>query len=145
MRKLVLAISLASLVGCSMGHRDPVEAKSALNEAINESNSRALQELPPSVAADLMPELDDSLSSQNQTVKRFRVKASNVDARTFFASLVKGTQYSAAIHPDVTGQITVNLTDVTLDEVLAVVSDLYGYDVQVTGKVIQVYLRVCVL
>ncbi|WP_114765851.1 pilus (MSHA type) biogenesis protein MshL [Vibrio rhodolitus] len=139
MRKLVLAISLASLVGCSMGHRDPVEAKSALNEAINESNSRALQELPPSVAADLMPELDDSLSSQNQTVKRFRVKASNVDARTFFASLVKGTQYSAAIHPDVTGQITVNLTDVTLDEVLAVVSDLYGYDVQVTGKVIQVY------
>lgn len=139
MRKLVLAISLASLAGCSMGHRDPVEAKSALNEAINESNSRALQELPASVEADLMPDLDGIAVEQGETVKRFRIKASAVDARAFFISLVKGTEFSAAIHPDVSGKITVNLSDVTLDEVLSVVSDMYGYDVQVVGKVIQVY------
>ncbi|OLQ88890.1 pilus (MSHA type) biogenesis protein MshL [Vibrio ponticus] len=139
MRKLVLAISLASLAGCSMGHRDPVEAKSVLNEAINQSNSRALQELPASVEADLMPDLDGVALEQNNTMKRFRIKANGVDARSFFASLVKGTEYSAAIHPNVTGKITVNLSDVTLDEVLSVVSDMYGYDVQVVGKVIQVY------
>ncbi|EGU41677.1 MSHA biogenesis protein MshL [Vibrio ichthyoenteri ATCC 700023] len=139
MRKLVLAITIASLVGCSMGHRDPVEAKSVLNEAINESNGRALQELPPSVEADLMPELDGESLSSSETVKRFRIKASGVDARAFFTSLVKGTQFSVAIHPDVAGKITVNLSDVTLDEVLSVVSDMYGYDIQKTGKVIQVY------
>jgi len=139
MRKLVLAISLVSLAGCSMGHRDPVEAKNALNEAINESNSRALQELPASVEADLMPDLDGIAVEQSETVKRFRIKASGVDARAFFTSLVKGTEFSAAIHPDVSGKITVNLSDVTLDEVLSVVSDMYGYDVQVVGKVIQVY------
>ncbi|WP_260261526.1 pilus (MSHA type) biogenesis protein MshL [Vibrio intestinalis] len=141
MRKLVVAITIASLVGCSstMGHRDPVEAKSTLNEAINESNSRALQELPPSVEADLMPDLEGSSPTAVETMKRFRVQANNVDARAFFASLVKGTEFSAAIHPDVSGQITVNLSDVTLDEVLSVVSNMYGYDVQKSGKVIQVY------
>lgn len=115
MRKLVLAITIASLVGCSMGHRDPIEAKNALNEAINESNGRALQELPASVEADLMPELDSDSLSSSETVKRFRIKASGVDARAFFTSLVKGTEFSVAIHPDVTGKITVNLSDVTLD------------------------------
>lgn len=37
MRKIVLASVVTSLVGCSMGHRDPVEAKQALNQAINET------------------------------------------------------------------------------------------------------------
>tara|TARA_Y100001956_G_scaffold82830_1_gene106005 strand:+ start:15402 stop:17042 length:1641 start_codon:yes stop_codon:yes gene_type:complete len=139
MRKLAVAIMIASLMGCSMGHRDPVEAKAALNEAINEANSRSLEQLPPSVEADLMPELSGDNSTSIDTVKRFRIKANGVSAKAFFTSLVKGTGFSAAIHPDVTGTITVNLTDVALDEVLNVVRDMYGYDIIKTGKVIQVY------
>ncbi|ANQ18116.1 pilus (MSHA type) biogenesis protein MshL [Vibrio natriegens] len=122
-----------------MGHRDPVEVKQALNESINQANSRALEELPSSVEADLMPNLDTSSSSEQATSKRFRIQANAVEARSFFASLVKGTEYSAAIHPAVAGNITVNLTDVTLDEVLSVVQNMYGYDVIKSGKVIQVY------
>ncbi|CAM4266205.1 pilus (MSHA type) biogenesis protein MshL [Vibrio agarivorans] len=139
MRKLTLAIAVASLVGCSMGHRDPVEAKGALNEAINEANSRSLAQLPSSVEADLMPDLDGSGIQSYETVKRYRIKADEVDARAFFTSLVEGTEYSAAIHPGVRGTVTVNLTDVTLDEVLSVVRDLYGYEVTRKGKVIQVF------
>ncbi|NVN82774.1 MULTISPECIES: pilus (MSHA type) biogenesis protein MshL [unclassified Vibrio] len=140
MRKLVVAILVSSLVGCSMGHRDPVEIKESLNESINEANSKALHELPSSVQDDLMPQLDsDSASPGMETVKRFRIQAKGVEARTFFASLVKGTEYSAAIHPSVSGNLTLNLTDVTLDEVLAVAQDMYGYDIEKRGKVIQVY------
>ncbi|AXT71957.1 MULTISPECIES: pilus (MSHA type) biogenesis protein MshL [Vibrio] len=139
MRKLVVGIITASLMGCSMGHRDPVEVKQALNESINQANSRALEELPSSVEADLMPNLDTSSSSEQATSKRFRIQANAVEARSFFASLVKGTEYSAAIHPAVAGNITVNLSDVTLDEVLSVVQNMYGYDVIKSGKVIQVY------
>ncbi|WP_196369119.1 secretin N-terminal domain-containing protein, partial [Vibrio harveyi] len=139
MRKLVVGIVVASLMGCSMGHRDPVEVKQALNESINEANSRALEEIPSSVEADLMPNLDTSVSSEQGTLKRFRIQANAVEARSFFASLVKGTEYSVAIHPAVQGNITVNLSDVTLDEVLNVVQDMYGYDVVKSGKVIQVY------
>ncbi len=139
MRKLVVGIITASLMGCSMGHRDPVEVKQALNESINQANSRALEELPSSVEADLMPNLETSSSSEQATSKRFRIQANQVEARSFFASLVKGTEYSAAIHPAVAGNITVNLSDVTLDEVLNVVQNMYGYDVIKSGKVIQVY------
>ncbi|ENP0826856.1 pilus (MSHA type) biogenesis protein MshL [Vibrio parahaemolyticus] len=139
MRKLVIGITIASLMGCSMGHRDPVEVKQALNESINQANSRALEEIPSSVEADLMPNLDSNVSSNNGTSKRFRIQANAVEARSFFASLVKGTEYSVAIHPAVQGNITVNLSDVTLDEVLSVVQNMYGYDVMKSGKVIQVY------
>ncbi|EGQ7872674.1 pilus (MSHA type) biogenesis protein MshL [Vibrio parahaemolyticus] len=139
MRKLVVGITIASLMGCSMGHRDPVEVKQALNESINQANSRALKEIPSSVEADLMPNLDSNVSSDNGTSKRFRIQANAVEARSFFASLVKGTEYSVAIHPAVQGNITVNLSDVTLDEVLSVVQNMYGYDVMKSGKVIQVY------
>ncbi|ELB2204505.1 pilus (MSHA type) biogenesis protein MshL [Vibrio parahaemolyticus] len=139
MRKLVVGITIASLMGCSMGHRDPVEVKQALNESINQANSRALEEIPSSVEADLMPNLDSNVSSDNGTSKRFRIQANAVEARSFFASLVKGTEYSVAIHPAVQGNITVNLSDVTLDEVLSVVQNMYGYDVMKSGTVIQVY------
>ncbi|MEF1172228.1 pilus (MSHA type) biogenesis protein MshL [Vibrio sinaloensis] len=139
MRRLAVAVMIASLMGCSMGHRDPIEAKETLNEAINEANSRSLAQLPASVEADLMPELSSDSSTSFDTVKRFRIQANAVSAKAFFTSLVKGTEFSAAIHPDVTGTITVNLTDVSLDEVLNVVRDMYGYDVVKTGNVIQVY------
>ncbi|ENM5734958.1 pilus (MSHA type) biogenesis protein MshL [Vibrio mimicus] len=139
MRKIVLASVMTSLVGCSMGHRDPVEAKQALNQAINETNSRQIDQLPPSVEADLMPDMDSLTASEPKTLQRFRIQAKDVEAKAFFTSLVQGTEYSAAIHPAVTGRITLNLTDVTLDEALAVVRDLYGFDVVKEGKVIQVY------
>ncbi|KGY11124.1 MSHA biogenesis protein MshL [Vibrio tubiashii] len=140
MRKIAIAITITSLLaGCTMGHRDPVEAKGALNQAINENNSRALETLPASVEADLMPELSGDSMVASKAIKRFRIKANSVDAKAFFASLVKGTQYSAAIHPNVSGSITVNLNEVSLDEVLAVVQDMYGYDINKVGNVIQVY------
>ncbi|BAC95711.1 MSHA biogenesis protein MshL [Vibrio vulnificus YJ016] len=139
MRKIVVGIIIASLMGCSMGHRDPVEVKQTLNQSINEANSRALDELPPSVEEDLMPELEAANTAGSNTVKRFRIKASGVEARQFFTSLIKGTEFSVAVHPDVTGRITLNVSDVTLDDILLIVQDMYGYDVIKTGKVIQVY------
>lgn len=138
MRKIVLSVVIASLMGCSMGHNDPVEMKQVLNEAINESASHSLDNLPDSVEADLMPDLDGT-TANSETLQRFRIKANGVEARAFFTSLVKGTEYSAAIHPNVQGDITVNLVDVSLDEVIEVVRDLYGYELIKKGKIIQVY------
>ena len=139
MRNMIIGVVMVSLVGCSMGHRDPVEAKQSLNQAINEANSRNLENLPPSVEADLMPDMDGAIATSDPSLKRFRIQANGVQAKAFFASLVKGTEYSVAIHPMVDGTVTVNLSEVTLDEVLDVVRDLYGYQIEKVGKVIQVY------
>ena len=52
---------------------------------------------------------------------RFNVAAANVDVSDFFTSLVADTDYSVALHPAVTGQITLDLKQVTLPEAFAVV------------------------
>ncbi|KJG05320.1 MSHA biogenesis protein MshL [Photobacterium angustum] len=142
MRRILLGITIASLAGCStnMGHQNPVEVKKALNEAANEASSRPLMELPSAVNADLMPSLDSNINPANSSLeKRFRVNAKNVEANAFFTSLVKGTPFNIVIHPGVTGRITMKLNDVTLDEVLNVVSDIYGYSTTRKGNIIQVF------
>ncbi|MEX1266080.1 MAG: secretin N-terminal domain-containing protein, partial [Woeseia sp.] len=58
---------------------------------------------------------------------RFNVNSSNTDAGEFFMALVDGTEHNIVVHPDVTGQISLTLKNVTVDEVLDVVSDVYGY------------------
>ncbi len=129
-----------SIGGMFNGHRDPVEIKQSLNESVNNANNKSLDELPPTVEADLMPELDASTGAHpSRTLKRFRVQANGVEAKAFFTSLVKGTEYSVSINPSVSGRITANLRDVTLDEVLDNVSDMYGYDIVKKGRIIQVY------
>lgn len=142
MRGLIVGVMIASLVGCStnMGHRDPVEVKGALNEAANEANSRPLVDLPSAVSADLMPTLDGADYVSNTAMeKRFRVNARNVDARAFFGSLVKGTPFNMVLHPEVKGRISLTLRDVTLGEVLDVVSDIYGYSTTRKGNIIQIF------
>lgn len=138
MRRLILTVTIAALAGCSMGHREPTEIKQAINQAINQGNS--LADLPASVQADLMPDLEEnSGEGDSGLIKRFRIQANAVEARTFFASLVQGTEFSVVVHPDVSGVVTVNLSDVTLDEVLTLLTDLYGYDIVKQGKIVQVY------
>ncbi|PJC85566.1 pilus (MSHA type) biogenesis protein MshL [Vibrio sp. HA2012] len=138
-RQFIVGVVATSLLGCSMGHRNPVEAKAALNEAVNQVNSRRLEALPESVQADLMPELDSRPEQATPLLKRFQVQAKDVEASTFFTGLVKNTEFSVAIHPSVSGTLTINLADVTLDEVLDVVRDMYGYDIVKNGRIIQIY------
>ena len=71
--------------------------------------------------------------------KRLEIAASGVAADQFFAAIVDDSPYSIAVHPEVSGNITLNLKNVTLDETLDVVESLYGYDIRREGRVIQVY------
>ncbi|MDD9197094.1 pilus (MSHA type) biogenesis protein MshL [Aliivibrio sp. S3MY1] len=138
-RNVIISFMVASLAGCSMGHRDPVEIKQTLDQSINENGGQLLIDLPASVQADLMPDLNAPSIEIDEPVKRFRVKANGVSAKAFFTSLVKGTEYSVVIHPKVSGRITMNINDVTLDEVLSSVEDLYGYEIVKSDKILQVY------
>lgn len=138
-RNVIISFMVASLAGCSMGHRDPVEIKQTLDQSINENGGQLLSDLPASIQADLMPDVSTATIEINEPIKRFRVKANGVNAKAFFTSLVKGTEYSVVIHPNVSGRITMNVNDVTLDEVLSSVEDLYGYEIVKADKILQIY------
>ncbi|MGL5291094.1 MAG: pilus (MSHA type) biogenesis protein MshL [Vibrionaceae bacterium] len=133
---MALAVS-AGLTACTVGHRDPVEVKQALNEAHNQSVSRNLAVLPDAVTQDLT----SSFVAQARPVaneKRIRVNAKGVDARDFFGALVQNTPYDLMLHPGVSGRITLSLKEATLPEILEAAADLYGYGISFKGNVLQV-------
>ncbi|GGA82854.1 pilus (MSHA type) biogenesis protein MshL [Neiella marina] len=127
------------LVGCESVVKSPDEIQQQV-QATNEQLSQQAQRpaLPAEVLQELMqPPLLQATPAVAEI--RFSIAADHVDAATFFASLVDGTPYSAAIHPDVSGEVTLNLNQVTLQEALQVVQSMYGYDIQRTGNVLQVF------
>lgn len=134
-------ISVAVLAaGCtSYRHPEPVQAKDALKHAMTEqSKVGALATVPKSVQSELL-QMNRPPQAISMPEQRLRIAAHDVEAVEFFGSLFKGSRYSVAVHPGVGGLVSVELKDVTLPEVLAVVGDMYGFDVQRKGNVFHVY------
>ena len=135
----LLPLALAVAACTSYQHPEPVQAKDALKQAMNEQTPTApLTTLPPSVQSELL-QLNRPQQPLAVPEKRLRIAAHDVDAVEFFGSLFKGSRYSVAVHPGVAGAISVELKDVTLQEALATVGDMYGFDVQRKGNVFHVY------
>jgi MSHA biogenesis protein MshL len=81
-------------------------------------------EVPDDVANLLLPELEE----QSLVDQRFNVAANKTPAKEFFMGLVDGTDKNILVHPDVSGEISIRLRNVTLDETLKAVRDIYNYD-----------------
>ncbi|MDK8466054.1 pilus (MSHA type) biogenesis protein MshL [Marinobacter sp. SS13-12] len=90
--------------------------------------------VPEDVSAALMP----SLSSPADDEDRFDVNARGLAAGPFFEALVEGSRYNVVVHPDVGAIIDLRLGDVTVPEVMDIAGDLYGLDIQRSGRLFQV-------
>jgi len=64
---------------------------------------------------------------------RFDLNVSNAPAAQVFMSIVSGTRYSILLHPDVSGVISVSLKNVTVEETLSAIRELYGYEYRAEG------------
>lgn len=132
---LTLALLLAGCV--SYTHPEPKEAKQTLRQVQQEQN--ALQ-VPDEVQADLAPSaFPTTTAAPVVNERRFRVSAKEVSAPEFFASLMQDDRYSVAVHPGVSGLITLDLREVTLPEVLQTVAEMYGFDIRRVGNIYHVY------
>ncbi len=101
----------------------------AIDDALAEVESPApaapaAPERPAPAPATSLPQFDE---------QRFDVNSSNTPAGEFFMALVEGTDQNIVVHPDVTGGISLTLRNVTVNEVLDVVSDVYGYAYRRSG------------
>ncbi|WP_246128970.1 pilus (MSHA type) biogenesis protein MshL [Colwellia demingiae] len=147
MKKLKLNIALSALffalVGCQSVPNDAVDLKEDLDAAIKETKRlngpKALTQVPNSVQQELMLNNMDQAKQGMLAEKRLEVSATEVDAKDFFQAIVRGSRYNVVIHPDVTGQISLSLNNVTLSEALTVVEDVYGYEIIRRGNIVKVF------
>ncbi|MFA6312362.1 MAG: secretin N-terminal domain-containing protein [Sterolibacterium sp.] len=82
----------------------------------------------------LMPPLQIEMPKAiNDAELRFDLSVVKAPAVQVFMALVSGTRYSMLLPPELSGNITVNLKDVTIKEALDTIRELYGYEYKVQG------------
>ncbi|XPF92514.1 pilus (MSHA type) biogenesis protein MshL [Colwellia sp. RE-S-Sl-9] len=139
----VISFLSLAVVGCQTVPDQPTVVNNELDKAIEESTKpktpKPLTQLPNAVQQELMQQSIQTAKNGLLAEKRLEIAASDVKAQDFFAALVEDSSYSIAVHPDVSGSITLNLKEVTIQETLNVIAELYGYDIRRQGNVIQVY------
>ncbi|WP_409268273.1 pilus (MSHA type) biogenesis protein MshL [Massilia sp. BHUDP2] len=125
------------LSGCQTGSQH--ETYDAIGKEMAKAQARpaAAPAVDDAVAAALLPPAS-ALASQLPKARaaleeRFNVAFNNVPAQQFFRSIVAGTRYNMLVHPEVSGNISANLKDVTIAETLEAIRDMYGYDYRIDG------------
>lgn len=140
LNKLAIVCSVFSITGCQMTTVD--YEKKQIQQAINVPikplvNKKIPFTVPQNIQQQMMPTTVNKPSPILE--RRFDIAANNVDAKSFFSSLVEQTPYSVVFHNDLTGVLSLQLKQVTLDETLEAVSQLYDYRIERVGKILQVY------
>ncbi len=135
---LPLLLTLAACQSNPVRHADDIEQ--SLQESLASSEQLVAPTPPPEVTQALLPPLDVPLPLQARPVieQRFDVAVKNAPAQEFFMSLVAGTQLNMVVHPNVSGEISLSLQNVTINEVLEAVQDIYGYQYRRSNGMYQV-------
>lgn len=141
---MLLSLSLLMLSSCTPTDRS--KERLATEDAIDEVAAQQLEQ--KNKAKTVPPEVNKALLN-NQTLayggaakssnERFDVSVSNVPAKAFFLGLVNGTGVNVVVHPEVTGTVTLDLKNVTVNDVLRVTRDIYGYEFKQDRGIYTIY------
>lgn len=125
------------LLGCA-----PLEVKQPTPQAdiqveLDKASNQTVQAaaMPPAVAEALAPKVDLRMDSPAAAPKepRFDLAINDAPAREVFLAIATGTRYSMLLAPELSGQISVRLKNVTVPEAMAALRELYGYDYRIEG------------
>jgi len=96
-------------------------------------------EMPSELTQSLLSSINSEQSiGDDLAIKRFDVAANDVEIGAFFSGLTDDTPFSVAVHPEVSGTISLNLKAVTFNEVIAVIKRMYPLDIVNEGRIVQV-------
>lgn len=136
----VLICVLAVVYGCSNNSNKKLTAEDELAAVRAEQDQRkAAGNVPADVTKALLDNNSIKTSSGKKYNERFDVSVRAVPARDFFLGLVSGTGINVVVHPDVTGSISLDLKNVTVDDVLRVTRDIYGYEYKQDRGIYTIY------
>ncbi|MDD2686381.1 MAG: secretin N-terminal domain-containing protein [Gallionella sp.] len=138
--KVLLGLVIAMLLGGCATHPSHSQTADAIQREMNQSVQQAEPASPDAVSNALLPPLAaDMPRVENKPLEtRFDLTVNNTPANQVFMAVVSGTRYSMLLHPEVSGNISLNLKDVTVFEALEAIREMYGYDYKVDGARIYV-------
>ncbi len=144
--KATLCVAIFALSSCSSHSDKPLTAENEINGIIQEQTAHAkkvaqvaAENVPDEVTQALLDNTALSAKSAKKFTERFDVAARAVPAKDFFLGLVNGTGINVVVHPDVTGTISLELKDVTIDEVLRVTRDICGFEFKQDRGIYTIY------
>ncbi len=98
--------------------------------------------IPISINQALIPAVNMNLgTSPINTTRHFNISVHNIPAKQFFMGLVKNTSQNIVVSPDVKGNISLDLKNITVKEALDAVRDIYGYQYRRTAYGYNVFPR----
>lgn len=113
------------LAGCFGGPIADLPSQQAMDSVAKAEQAYAEKKLPDEVS-DLL--LGKTAMDEISLDERFDVSVQAVPAKAFFLGLVEGTDTNVVVHPDLSGTVSLELTDVNVEDVLSVVRQVYGYE-----------------
>lgn len=128
------------LAGCASTPPAPVRlpVSEAVNQALAATDALAVPE-PAAVPIEPAPASRPApLPAAAADEPRISVSMNNVPARQFFMAIVAGTSYTMLVHPNVTGNLSAKLSNVTLPDALEAIREMYDIDIAMEGRRITV-------
>ncbi|MEI7431745.1 MAG: secretin N-terminal domain-containing protein, partial [Betaproteobacteria bacterium] len=136
---LVILISVF-LAGCATHQKAPGVTFDRIGQEMKNAADKNSKAADDALSQAMMPPLQLDLPASAQSIEpRFDLAVSNAPASQVFMALVTGTRYSMLIAPEVSGNVTVGLKNVTVREALETLRELYGYESKFQGT--RIYIQ----
>jgi MSHA biogenesis protein MshL len=129
------------LSACASNGVELSEPRSHVDAAI-ESNQKVMaqHQVPDNISQALLGNGGSAQDPVEET-QRFDISVHSVPARAFFLGLVADAGVNVVAHPEIEGVISLDLNDVSVEEVLDVVRDVYGYEYRYRNGIYSIYPR----
>ena len=141
-RNIYLMMACVIFLASCAWHQN-IDSTKQVKQTINDEMQAASELTTPEVEMPSSDILDELIPASNSIIDidseliretTFDISVSNAPAKLFFMSLVKDTNINMVVHPSVAGEISLDLKNVTVLEVMTLSREVYGYEFKASSN-----------